>query len=81
MKIIIRSERNFTVIIPNIILLTPLSAMLFTKIITSKYPSFKMAPKEIMRLFDVMKEYKKKYKGWELVNISSSDGDNVIIRF
>ena len=80
MKIIIRSERNFTVIIPNIILLTPLSATLFTKIIKSKYPTYNIPPKEVTRLFDVMKEYKKKYKDWELVNISSSDGDSVIIR-
>jgi len=80
MKVVIKSEKTrIFILLPTALFLNRLTATIATKIIKSKQPSIDISAKDIMELINSIKKYKRKHKRWELVNISSADGENVFI--
>jgi hypothetical protein len=80
MKVVIKSEnKKFAIILPTALILNRLTATIATKIIKSKWPSIDISTKDFMELINSIKNYKKSNKYWELLNISSADGEIVYI--
>lgn len=82
MKVVIKSEnKKFGIILPTELILNRLTATIAIKIIKSKWPSIDISTKDSMKLINSIKKYKQNNKHWELINISSADGDIVYICF
>lgn len=82
MKVVIKSEKkNFFIIIPTVLILNRLTANISAKIIKSKCPTIDINSKDLIKLINSIKKYKKKHKHWELLNIISADGEIIFIRF
>ena len=81
MKVVIKSEKmNLFLLFPTSLLLNQFTATIATKIIKSKWSSIDFSTNDCLKLMDSIKEYRKNNKHWELVNISSANGDIVYIR-
>ena len=80
MKVVIKSEEaKIFLILPTSLILNKLSAAIATKILKSKIPAVDLSTDELMKLINCIKRYKKNHKHWEVVNISSADGEIVFI--
>lgn len=80
MKVFIKSEKKkILIILPTALFLNRLTATIATKIIKSKQPSIDISTKDFMKLIHSIKKYKQRHKRWEVVNISSVDGENIFI--
>ena len=80
MKMVIKSEKKkFFIILPTVLILNRFTATIATKIIKSKWPSIDISAKNLIKLIDSIKKYKQNNKHWELLNISSADGEIVFI--
>ena len=81
MKVVIKSDqKTFCILLPTALLFNRFTATIVTKVIKNKWPSIEISANDIMKLIHSSKEYAKNNKHWELVNISSADGDIVSIR-
>lgn len=67
-------------ILPTALFLNRLVAVIAIKTIRNQQPSIDIDIKDVMKLINTVKEYKRKHKDWEFINISSADGDIVWIR-
>ena len=80
MKILVRSEnRTIRILFPTGLLLNHLTAFITVKALKSAL-SVDLTAGQIVELARAIKAYKRRHKGWELVNITSSNGDVVYIR-
>ncbi len=80
MKILVRSEnRTIRILFPTGLLLNRLTAFIAVKALKSAL-SVDLTAGQIVELARAIKAYKRRHKGWELVNITSSNGDIVYIR-
>lgn len=80
MKILVRSEnRTIRILFPTGLLLNHLTAFIAVKALKSAL-SVDLTAGQIVELAHAIKAYKRRHKGWELVNITSSNGDIVYIR-
>ena len=80
MKVVIKSEKKkFFIILPTALILNRLTAIIATKIIKNKCPSIDISAKDFIKLIDSIKKHKQNNKHWELLNISSADGEIVFI--
>lgn len=80
MKILVRSEnRTIRILFPTGLLLNRLTAFIAVKALKSAL-SVDLTAGQIVELARAIKAYKRRHKGWELVNITSSNGDVVYIR-
>lgn len=80
MKILVRSEnRTIRILFPTELLLNRLTAFIAVKALKSAL-SVDLTAGQIVELARAIKAYKRRHKGWELVNITSSNGDIVYIR-
>ncbi|MGI6166949.1 MAG: hypothetical protein ACOYIA_02270 [Eubacteriales bacterium] len=80
-----KSEREITVFFPSTLIFNPLVAA-FTAGIINKYLREKGAldcnitAKQLRQLCRIIMRYKQKHPGWNLVEVHSKNGDDVIIR-
>lgn len=80
MKVVIRTEKKkFFIILPTALLLNRLAACIATKMIKKKCPSIDISAKDLMKLIDSIKKYKQNNKHWEVLNISSANGESIFI--
>lgn len=80
MKIIIKSnEKKFFIILPTALILNRLTAIIATQVIKNKWPSIDISTKDFIKLIHSIKKYKKKNKHWEVLNISSANGEFILI--
>ena len=80
MKVVIRTEKKkFFIILPTALLLNQLTARIATKMIKKKCPSIDISAKDLMKLIDSIKKYKQNNKHWEVLNMSSANGESIFI--
>ena len=80
MKVVIKSEKtNLFIILPTSLILNRLSATIAIKIIKSKQPSIDISGYDFKKFINSIKNYKRQHKRWEVVNISSADGEIVFV--
>ena len=80
MKVVIQSEeKKFFIILPTVFILNRLTAIIATQIIKNKWPSIDISTKDFIKLIHSIKKYKKNNQHWEVLNISSADGEIISI--
>lgn len=80
MKILIWSkETKFFILLPTSLLFNRLSAMIAAKVIKAKQPAIDLSVEDCMRLIAFIKEYKRRHRYWEVVNIHTADGETIYI--
>lgn len=80
MKVVIKSEeKKFFIILPTVFILNRLTAIIATQIIKNKWPSIDISTKDFIKLIHSIKKYKKNNQHWEVLNISSADGEIISI--
>lgn len=80
MKVYIKSEGvRFFILLPTALFLNRLTANLAAKELKRKYPSMEIVSSDFIKLFDALKQCKKKYGRMELINIVTANGETVYI--
>lgn len=80
MKVFVQSEKKrILILFPTSLLLNRFTATIAIKIISSKFPMIEISADDVMKLVACIKRHKRNHKHWELVSVSTVDGDVVYV--
>lgn len=75
------AEKNLSLILPTSLIFSDLIAVIGAKVMVQYLPDGvrSLDPRQLRELFRVLRQTKRKYGSWELVDVQSSDGSEVKI--
>ena len=80
MKVVIKTANmKFFIILPTAILLNRFTATITSQLIKKLWPSYFLSVKDLMKLVNSVKQYRKNHKHLELINIVTANGEIIYI--